>query len=89
MKFLNVKYGKQHEWVAGKMKVHIHREECIGCGVCEALCPEVFKLVDDGKSSIVEKHRRNDLGEGEVKSDLTACVESARDSCPVCVKKTE
>lgn len=71
------------------MKVHIDREGCIGCGVCEALCPEVFKLVEDGKSSIVEKHRQNDLGEGEVESDLAACVETARDSCPVCVIKTE
>jgi ferredoxin len=73
----------------GKMKLHIDREGCIGCGVCEALCPEVFKLIKDGKSSIAEKHRKKDLGEGEVESDLAACVESARDSCPVCVIKTE
>lgn len=40
------------------MKVFIDRDECIGCGVCEALCPEVFKLLEDGKSSIVEKYRK-------------------------------
>lgn len=71
------------------MKVYIDREACIGCGVCEALCPEMFRLVEDGKSSIVEKHRKNNLGEGEVETDLTACVESAKDSCPICVIKIE
>jgi ferredoxin len=72
-----------------KMKVDIDREGCIGCGVCEALCPEVFHLVEDGKSGIIEKHRKGSPGEGEVGSELVACVESARDSCPVCVIKTE
>jgi ferredoxin len=71
------------------MKVQIDREGCIGCGVCEVLCSEVFKLVEDGKSSIVEKYRKGSLGKGEVGKDLVACVENARDSCPVSVIKTE
>ena len=70
------------------MKVSIDREGCIGCGVCEVLCPEVFKLSDDGKSSIVERYRKISLGEGEVGDDLASCVENARDSCPVEVIKT-
>lgn len=70
------------------MKVAIDREGCIGCGVCEALCPKVFRLVEDGKSSITEKHGKGSLEKGEVGSELAACVESARDSCPVCVIKT-
>jgi ferredoxin len=71
------------------MKVTIDREGCIGCGVCQAMCPDVFKLIEDGKSSIVEGHRKGSLGEGEVETDLVACVEGARDLCPVCVIKTE
>ena len=71
------------------MKVSIDRESCIGCGVCEALCPEVFKLLDDGKSGIVEKYRKGSLGEGEVSDDLASCVENAKTSCPVEVIKTE
>jgi ferredoxin len=71
------------------MKVFIDREGCIGCGICEALCPEVFKLLDDGKSGIVEKYRKGSLGEGEVSDDLTSCVENAKVSCPVEVIKTE
>jgi len=71
------------------MKVSIDREECIGCGVCEALCPQVFKLLEDGKSGIFEKYRKGNLGKGEVGEDLSSCVENARDSCPVEVIKTE
>jgi ferredoxin len=71
------------------MKISIDREGCIGCGVCEAICPEVFKLLEDGKSGIVEKHRKESLSEGEVGDDLTSCVENAKDSCPVEVIKTE
>ena len=71
------------------MKIAINREECISCGVCEALCPEVFKLIEDGKSAITEKYRKDDPSKGEVGNELTTCVENARDSCPVQVISTE
>lgn len=71
------------------MKVFIDRDGCIGCGVCEALCSEVFRLLDDGKSGIVEKYRRGMPDKGEVGDDLATCVESAKESCPVEVIKTE
>lgn len=35
------------------MKPVINKELCIGCGACEGICPEAFKL-DDGKSSVIE-----------------------------------
>lgn len=65
------------------MRVTINRENCIGCGVCEITCPEVFRLAEDGKSSIVEKHRKSGAGEGEVGNGLVTCVEDAKASCPV------
>jgi len=73
------------------MRVLIDRENCIGCGTCEATCPEVFKLLPelDGKSSIVETYRKGDLGKGEVGDELMACVENAETSCPVQVISTE
>jgi ferredoxin len=71
------------------MEVRIDREGCIGCGVCEALCSEVFNLIEDGKASITEKYRKRDVGEGKVGNELVACVENARGSCPVSVISTE
>jgi ferredoxin len=70
------------------MEVTINREGCIGCGVCEVLCPEVFKLLEDAKSGIVEKYRKGNSSEGEVEDSLSACVESAKTSCPVEVIST-
>lgn len=35
------------------MKLKIDQELCIGEGLCEELCPEVFKLKDDGKAYII------------------------------------
>jgi len=52
-------------------KVSVDKEGCIGCGVCESLCGEVFKMDDDGKAeAIVEE------------TDLP-CAEDAASSCPV------
>ena len=53
------------EFEDGQMKVSINRDKCIGCDVCEATCPDVFKLAEDGKSSVVEKHRKGSLGEAK------------------------
>jgi ferredoxin len=71
------------------MKVSIDRENCISCGSCEETCPEVFKLDETTKSSIVTKYREGDPGKGEVGDDLVSCVESARDACPVTVISTD
>ena len=29
-------------------------DECIGCGMCEATCPEVFSLTDEGVAKAIE-----------------------------------
>ncbi len=35
--------------------VCVDEDECIGCGTCEAICPEVFKLdTDKGKSQVIK-----------------------------------
>jgi ferredoxin len=54
-------------------KVHINTDECIGCGSCENICPEVFKLDSgSGKSTVIKP-------EGGPE-DL---IEEAIESCPV------
>ena len=35
------------------MKVVINRDACIGCGACESINPDVFKLDDEGVSTVI------------------------------------
>ena len=41
-------------------KVTVDASTCVGCGLCEQLCPEVFKIETDGiahvKANSCEKH---------------------------------
>ncbi|HAJ94507.1 MAG TPA: ferredoxin [Synergistaceae bacterium] len=53
------------------MGIKINLDECIGCGVCSQLCPEIFKLdEDEGKSMVISQK-------------ITDCAKEASDSCPV------
>ena len=54
-------------------KIIINTDLCIGCGSCEAIAPEHFKLKTDGKSHIVEQYKDKD----------TDKIAEAVDSCPV------
>ena len=56
------------------MKVVVNRDNCIGCGACEALCPEVFQIDDEGLSTVINKE--------EVKEELVEKVTEAMESCP-------
>ncbi len=62
------------------MKVYIDEEECIGCGSCEGICPEVFQLnADTGKAIVI-------LPEGGPE-DL---IDEAIEGCPVsCIHREE
>lgn len=57
------------------MKVSIERNDCIGCGLCEATCPEVFRIADDGRS---EAYQQPDPAQ-------EAAAKTAAESCPVSV----
>lgn len=52
------------------MKVKVDKEKCIGCGVCESICPKVFEI-KNGKASVKKT-------ETEEK-----CAKEASESCPV------
>lgn len=50
--------------------IKVDKELCIGCGACVALCPDSFKLNDEGKSEVVNQ-------------DNLECAKKAAESCPV------
>lgn len=56
------------------MKAFVDKDVCIGCGACEATCPEIFSIEDDGLAVAVDT---------EIASDLIELAEDACDGCPV------
>lgn len=56
------------------MKAFVDEDTCIGCGLCESVCPEVFKMNDDGKSEAYVD---------EVSDSLVESAQDAQDQCPV------
>lgn len=55
------------------MKPKIDEDLCIGDGVCEDLCPDVFQLGDDGLAHVINENP------GE---ELYGCIRDAVDACP-------
>ena len=58
------------------MKVVVNKDNCIGCGACEAICPEVFQLNDDGLSTVINDEITSEL-EDNVKEAIEGCPTSA------------
>ncbi len=61
------------------MKVTVDQEECIGCGVCVSVCPDVFKLNDDEKAVVIEG----------ADCEAAGCCEDAAEQCAVEAIKIE
>lgn len=51
------------------MKYNVDQDLCIGCGMCESLKPEVFKMNDEGKAEA--------YGEGEAQEAVESCPAAA------------
>ena len=43
-----------------KATVQIDSQACIGTGLCQAMCPELFELTDAGHSVVLEPELRDD-----------------------------
>ncbi|MGI6167387.1 MAG: ferredoxin [Eubacteriales bacterium] len=62
------------------MKATIDREGCIACGLCIELCPEVFRMADDGLAEVYTD---------PVPAEVEDAAREAEESCPVSVIKVE
>jgi len=51
-------------------KINIDKKKCIGCGSCEAICPQSFEM-KDGKAQAKKQ-----------KVDKLTCEKDAESSCP-------
>jgi ferredoxin len=62
------------------MKGYVDKDICIGCGLCEEICPDVFSMDDDGKAIAAD---------GEIPEDLIDLAKDAESQCPVEAIKVE
>ena len=65
---------KTEEKGGSKMKAAVDRDSCIGCGNCEAVCPDVFVLDDENKSTVIINL---------IPKEFEACAKEAAEQCPV------
>jgi len=54
-------------------RVYVDEEECIGCGSCEEICPDVFVLNEDTEKAEVISPEGGPEG----------LIEEAMEACPV------
>ncbi len=51
------------------MKLRIDKDKCIGCGLCNAICPEIF-IIENQKAKVLKQKTDN------------KSLKEAVDSCP-------
>lgn len=56
------------------MKLEVNQDVCIGCGACQAICPEVFEINDEGFAQATVDVIAEDFEETAI---------DAKESCPV------
>ncbi len=47
--------------------VRIDKDKCLGCGICENICPEGIEIVE---------------GKARIKDENTECLKDAAKACP-------
>ena len=60
------------------MKFHVNAN-CIGCGLCEGLCPEVFRMTDAGTACAIDE---------DVDSALETAALETQGGCPASAIET-
>lgn len=56
------------------MKGYVDQNTCIGCGICPEVCPEIFRMNDDGKAEAVDI---------EITDEIMDNAKDAETQCPV------
>jgi ferredoxin len=67
------------------MRVWVDQDACVGNGICEEICPEVFVLVDGGIAYVRDGGRALPGGPDGARSvppSLEASVLEAAEECP-------
>ncbi len=62
------------------MRAYVDRDFCIGCKVCEQICPEVFKVNEDIWWSYAYFPSQV-IYEDDLEGELLACAQRAEAAC--------
>jgi len=62
------------------IKASIDRDGCIACGLCPSVCPEVFRMADDGYAEVYVE---------TVPEEVEDKAKEAEEGCPVSVITVE
>ena len=63
------------------MKFFVDQNQCIGCGMCESTCEEVFQMTDEGVASAIDE---------DVAEEYIDAANEALEGCPVsCISSEE
>lgn len=55
------------------MKAKVDKDACVGCGLCEGVCPQVFKMTDEDLAEVIVE---------QVPADAEASCREAAEGCP-------
>ena len=72
------------------MKVVVNQGNCIGCGACESICPEIFQINDEGLSTVIGSEEDLNNHEEEIRDALDSCPTGAiSEDAPVAEETVE
>ena len=60
------------------MKVVVNRDNCIGCGACEASYPEMFQIDDEGLSTVISNENIDEAKLAEANKEAEVILQEAR-----------
>lgn len=63
------------------MRPIVDRDLCIGCGLCEETCPEVFRMGNDGIAYVIDRDPAPETY-GDVQAAVELCPVSAISIAP-------
>lgn len=66
-----------------KYKIEHDRIQCIGCGTCVALCPDIWVMRKDGKAGLVGAEENPELEEVVIDESKIKKAREVEESCPV------
>lgn len=74
-----------HQYLKNVSTLRVFQEKCIGCGMCEAVCPHAVFKIESKKSHIVERDNCMECGACMKNCPATAIYVKAGVGCAAAV----